>query len=144
MSQSLMDELACARLTTLWAHHIDRHDVDAVVALFVEDGVLHSRTGAELKGRDAIRAGLAKRDPNRVTRHVLAPPVVRITGPDTAEGLAEYILFDGLRDRHPGEGALPIELPVGVGEFRQTYRRTGGEWRIASHSGQSIFRRPEP
>ena len=144
MSQAILDELACARLLSLWTHYIDRHDVDAVVALFTEDGVLHGRTGAAMEGGKQIRSGLSKRDPNRETRHVLAPPIVKLTGPDSAEGIAEYILFDGLKDRHPGDKPLPIELPVGVGEFHQTYRRVGDEWRITSHKGVSIFRRAEP
>jgi ketosteroid isomerase-like protein len=140
---SLLDQLACARLTSLWTHYIDRHDIEAAVALFADDGILHSRTGAVLKGHDAIRTGLSKRDSNRVTRHVLAPPTVQLTGPDTAEGIAEYILFDAYKDQHPGKDPLPIESPVGVGEFHQTYRRATDGWQITSHNGASVFRRPE-
>lgn len=140
---SLLDELACADMALKWTHNIDRHNIDAVVALFAEDGVLHGPPGVVMKGRDAIRKGLSRRDPNRVTRHVLAPPVITLTGPDAAEGVTEYILFDGYRDQHPGEEALPLSLPLAVGEFHQSYRRVDTGWLITSHAGAGIFRRPE-
>lgn len=139
---SQQDELACARLASLWTHHIDRHNIEDVIALFAEDGILHGHGGAVLKGRETIRKGLSRRDPNRVTRHVLAPPVVKLTGPDDAEGVAEYILFDAYRDQHPGKDILPIQPALAVGEFHQVYRRLNGTWFIAVHKGQSIFRRP--
>jgi len=140
---SMTDKLACAELASLWTFHIDRHDVDAVVALFAEDAALHGRQGQVLKGREIIRKGLSRRDPNRVTRHVLAPPVIFLTGADTAEGVADYVLFDGFRDHHPGVETLPASAPLAVGEFHQTYCRTDEGWLIASHKGNSIFRRPE-
>lgn len=137
------DELACARLASLWTHHIDRHNIEDVVALFAEDAVLHGHGGAVIRGREAIRKGLSRRDPNRVTRHLLAPAVVKLTGRDEAEGVAEYILFDAYRDQHPGLDILPIRTPLAVGEFHQLYRRIDGIWLIAVHKGTSIFRRQE-
>lgn len=137
------DELACARLASLWTHYIDRHQVEAVVALFAEEGILHGHGGAVLKGRAAIAKGLSRRDPDRVTRHVLAPPVVRLVGENTAEGVAEYILFDGYKSQHPGREILPIQSPLAVGEFHQTYERSAGGWLISAHRGASIFRQSD-
>lgn len=137
------DELACARLASLWAHYIDRHQVEAVVALFAEEGILHGHGGAVLKGRAAIANGLSRRDSDRVTRHVLAPPVVRLVGESKAECVAEYVLFDGYKSQHPGREILPIQLPLAVGEFHQTYERSGDEWLISAHRGISIFRQSE-
>lgn len=140
---TFLDQLACAHLASQWTHHIDRHNIEDVIALFAEDGLLYGHGGAILKGHGAIRKGLSRRDPNRVTRHVLAPPVVTLTGPDTAEGVAEYILFDAYRDQNPGQDVLPIQAPLALGEFHQVYHRTNGRWLIVSHKGQNIFRRPE-
>jgi ketosteroid isomerase-like protein len=143
VSETLLDELACCRLVAVWAHRVDRHDIDGVIALFTEDGVLHSRTGGDdAVGAAAIRAFFANHhDANRVTRHVTSPPFIELTGADDAQGITGYVLYEGFKGSTPEGAPLPLTTPLAVGEFHQRYRRTPEGWRIASHRSVSVFRR---
>jgi hypothetical protein len=130
--------MECARLMIAWGHHLDRFHYDEALALFTEDGVLQGPAGKPAVGLEAIRRGLERRDVNRITRHVLSPPHIRLTGPDEAVGVADYILYEARRGEAPPP--FPIAPALSVGEFRQTYRRTADGWRIANLSSISTFR----
>ena len=142
MTATIISELECARLAIAWARFVDLHDNDAVVALFADDGVLHAPGGGEIAGHPAILAALATRSANRVTRHMLAPPLVTMKGADEAHGVICFTVFDGFKDTHEGTGPMPLQPPVTVGEFHQTYRRTEQGWRIASHRNVQVFKQP--
>lgn len=140
MTTELLAELECARLAIAWARFVDLHDNAAVVALFADDGVLHAPGGQEIAGHAAILAALGTRSANRVTRHMLAPPFITMTGADEAQGVISFTVFDGFKDTHKGTGPMPLQPPVTVGEFHQTYRRTPDGWRIASHRNVQVFK----
>jgi hypothetical protein len=72
---------------------------------------------------------------------VLATPLVQLSGPNDAQGIVEFTLYDGLRDQHEGDGPLPLSGPVSVGEFHDTYRRTADGWKITAHRSIGVFRR---
>jgi ketosteroid isomerase-like protein len=142
VTETLLDELECARLTIAWARHVDRQNIPEAVALFTDDCILHSRTGgADTLGREAIGAFLTSHDANRVTRHVAAPPFIEMRGPDTARGVTAYVLYDGQKDSVPEGQPMPLGLPLAMGEFHQTYRRTPQGWRIVTHRSVGLFRR---
>ena len=82
----------------------NRHDLDAIMAYFVDDCVLEMPRGPEpwgrrLEGRDAVREGLASR-------------------------------FAGIPDVHYGDGAHFVSGDRGVSEWTLTGTSTDGE-RIA-------------
>lgn len=141
MHDTLLDELACAGVTTAWTHGVDNHDIDAILGLFAEDAVLHWRTGEPMTGHEMIRQVLLSRDPARVTRHVIAPPFVRLVGPDEAKGVTNFVLYDGTRSGADAPDVLPVALPATIGEFHQSYRRTAQGWLISEHRSVAIFRR---
>jgi hypothetical protein len=141
MTSPLLDELECARLAIAWTYHLDRHENDKMVALFAEDAVFHSQAGVDVVGHEGILRVLQKRDPNRVTRHVLAAPYIEMTGPDEARGVSAFTVFDGFKDQHQGSGPMPLLAPVTVGEFHQTYRRTPQGWRIATARSVPVFKK---
>lgn len=132
------DELACARLLVSASYFADFHRVEEFVALFTPGGSVE-RKGEPFVGLDAIRAFMAGRDRGRRTRHVLSPPLIEFDGADSARGLALFTLFDG--EGGDDAAALPVAMPATVGEFRQTYRRVDGVWRIVSHHAAAAFRR---
>ena len=140
MYGTLADELECARLTIAWARYVDLHEDNDVVALFSEDGVLHGPSGQRIEGHAAILSALATRSANRVTRHMLAPPFISLVGPDEAEGVTCFTVFEGFKDQHEGAGPMALRPPVTVGEFHQSYRRTPQGWRIASHRNVQVFK----
>ena len=141
MNANLLDELECARLVTALSYRLDQHENDAVIALFADDGILHSQAGVDAVGGEAILGLLAKRNPNRVTRHMLAVPFIEMTGPDEARGVAAFTVYEGFRDQHEGSGPMPLLPAVTVGEFHQSYRRTSAGWRIASCRSVPVFKK---
>lgn len=133
----MKDELACARLMVAAVYYGDLHKTEEFIALFTADGSV-SRLGDLFTGHDAIRTFLAGRKRDRRTRHVVATPIIEFSSPDTGSGIALFTLFDGIED---GSDVLPVSLPATVGEFRQSYRKIGGIWKIASHASMGVFRR---
>lgn len=133
----LLDELACARLLLRTGAFSDRHNIDGFLSLFAEDGVI-DRIGQPFVGHDAIRAFMEGRPRDRVTRHLLSPPVIEVVGPNDATGKSYFSLYDGIEE--PDGGVLPLKAPVLVGEYDQVYRRNDGEWRIALHKVSVVFR----
>jgi hypothetical protein len=99
--------------------------------LFTEDGSIGTRT----KGREALIAQ-ARRDHERfsaepgpdgkvssIMRHIISNRVVRLTGPDTAEGSCYVITL--INDRKEGP------LVMSMGRYIDRYRKTKDGWRIA-------------
>jgi hypothetical protein len=136
----LLDELACARLLLRTGAFSDRHDVDGFLSLFAEDGVI-DRIGQPFVGHNAIRALMEARPRDRVTRHLLSPPVIEVIGPNDATGRSYFSLYDGIGE--PDGAVLPLKAPVLVGEFDQIYCRNLGEWKIARHKVSAVFRPTE-
>jgi hypothetical protein len=132
------DELACARLMLRASHHADLHQIDAFVALFAKDGWV-DRMGDRFTGPAEIRRFMENRKRERVTRHVIAPPIIEFAGPDEAQGGALFTLYDAIAG--DDQAVMPVALPATVGEFRQTYRKRDGDWKITSHASIATFRR---
>jgi hypothetical protein len=141
MATATADQLECMQLAIAWAYHLDSRSHDRLLALFAEDGVLHSRSGVDAAGTLAIREILQSRDATRVTRHVLSAPFVEMTGPDDARAVSVFTVYDAMEEEQPIVSTLPLRAPVTVGEFHQTFRRTTAGWRIASSRSVPVFKR---
>ncbi len=99
--------------------------------LFTPDGQI----GTRIKGRDALIAQ-AKRDHERysappgpdgkvssIMRHIISNRVVKLTGPDSAEGSCYVITV--INDKEDGP------LVMSISRYVDRYARTGDGWRIA-------------
>jgi hypothetical protein len=99
--------------------------------LFTADGTIGTRT----KGREALIAQ-AKRDHEKysaapgpdgkvssIMRHVISNRVVKLTGPDSAEGSCYVITM--INDKEQGP------LVMSLGRYVDRYARTKDGWRIA-------------
>ena len=117
---------------------LDVHDVDGFVALFSDDATFE-RPGLSVQGAAALRDFAEGRSRERVTRHVLAPPVIDVEGDASAKGVGVFVLYEAMATDQAEP--LPLQSPLAVGEFQQTYRRTAEGWRIASSTVLPIFRR---
>lgn len=62
---------ACRDLILAAADAVDQQDYVALVALFCEDASLVRPSGDALHGRAEILASYAKKDPNRMTHHLV-------------------------------------------------------------------------
>lgn len=142
MDKALLGQLACATLTIAWANGLDAHAIEATLDTLSDDAVFHSRAGDTVTGRDAIRTVIAARDPERTTRHVLAPPFILIRDADNATGVTNFVVYDSYVVTGDARASLPLESPVTVGEFHHSYKRTSDGWRISEHRSVGVFRRP--
>ncbi len=134
------DEQACARLLVRSSYWADRHDIENFLGLFSADAVLELR-GKTFRGIHAIREFMQGRDPKRVTRHIVSPPVIEVSDAQQASGVAFFALYDGVNTG--ADEVLPARVPTTIGEFRQSYRRHGDRWLIRSYAAVALFRRAE-
>jgi hypothetical protein len=95
--------------------YCDRHDIDGFLSLFVEDGVI-DRIGQ---------------------RHLLSPLVIKVVGPNDANGGSFPSRYDAIAESDGG--VLPLKAPVLVGEYDQAYRRNDRERKFALHKVSVVF-----
>jgi len=108
----------------------DRLKVDEFASCFTEDAVIESeRVPAErafrYEGRDAIRAWQARwlageGDTHGASfvRHHLSTSKIDLTGPDSARARTYWVAWTDIGADH-------------AGYYLDTFRKAGGEWRIA-------------
>lgn len=124
----LVDREAIKALTHAYGLALDTFDVDATVAIWIDDGVFDcSAFGLGLlEGQDALRAFFVHNQQamdNQI--HLFANHIIEFDGPDEAHG-TNYLIQDG----YTNEGAR-IQC-LGLNEDR--YVRTSDGWRIKVRS----------
>jgi 3-phenylpropionate/cinnamic acid dioxygenase small subunit len=132
------DELEIRNLVAALAQEADTGTVDDYVALFLEDAVWDMPANpvvgvpaSKRVGRDDIRAGVVERraaglqGPGSGALHVIATVRVFVGSGDEATGRA-YWLFYG------DTASTPVLRSMG--QYHDTYRRTGAGWRLAQRS----------
>jgi len=116
--------------------------------LYTEDGEIGTQAGNTLvKGRDGLIAQ-QKRDHEKYVaptgpngelepfmRHLITNPMVKLTGPDTAEGSCYVITM--VRDGDNGPALLSFS------RYSDRYRKVNGEWKIARREIIRGFGNPE-
>jgi uncharacterized protein (TIGR02246 family) len=136
-------ERACERLIYQYARFVDTGDAARVAELFTPDGVWIGADGRSLNGQDQVRAAFSARQAlaRRLSRHVMTNVLIEVHGASEASGTAYLINY-----RHDTGGELattpgPARHPKFVGDYHLSFRRTEGEWRIASLRFDLIFLR---
>ena len=101
---------------------------EEAAALFTVDArfARPSAPDKPIVGREAILAAFLARPAGPKRRHLVANPVVRMTGPDRAEARCASIVIT----EDPAGGGT-----VTVGGFDDLLERQNGEWRFASRTG---------
>ena len=118
----LADQLALHELRARYTHDYDGSDLDAFVALFVDDGVLQLGPAGFAHGHDELRAALAGPMATAAFAcHFTTDELTEFTGPDTALGRSRFAVHYG---RTPD-----IQ---GAGTYHDEYRRTPDGWRFVS------------
>lgn len=128
--QELLDHEEIRNLRTLYAHHLDSNNIDALDQVFSADAVVEVTVG-KMEGIAAIRAGLSDAFKLFDRDHHGSYPFMRaivnhwikLTGPDTAEGRCYLIDFETASKPDPN----PLLL---LGLYADEYRRIDGQWRI--------------
>jgi 3-phenylpropionate/cinnamic acid dioxygenase small subunit len=139
MNRALQD---CAagyeRLSVAFAYYVDHRQYDALVALFLEDGVL-DRRGEIVEGRDAIHAVMLARAPDIRTRHVCSNIFVSSAGDDWAEGVTYFTLYRG--KEQSTEDPIDLTGASFVGEYHDRIARTPEGWKLARRTVRLVFQR---
>jgi uncharacterized protein (TIGR02246 family) len=118
------DRQAIHDLCALYARAVDDHDIDALVAMFTDDGVFERR-GVAAVGADAVRAAyVASFDTYRTMLHTPHPGVVLLHGDGTASGWSHG----------HAELATRSSLVLAAYRYEDDYRRVDGRWRFARRS----------
>ncbi|MFJ4156297.1 nuclear transport factor 2 family protein [Pseudomonas sp. NPDC089752] len=128
--QHLLDREDIRALRTLYAHHLDSNNVQALDQVFSPDAVVEVTVG-KMEGIAAIRDGLNAafslfdRDQrgSYPFMHAITNHWIQITGPDTAVGRCYLTGFETASKDDPH----PLFL---LGVYADEYSRIDGEWRI--------------
>jgi hypothetical protein len=130
--RDLLDAEAIRDLARRYAHYVWRNELDALVALFSEDGEMDPGTRPAIRGRSALLAGFREMlTTGSVFRPFVQQHVVDLTG-DEATG-ACYI---DLRADVAGTSM------IGAGWYDDRYVRTPEGWRIRSRRLELTFFAP--
>ncbi|MET8405259.1 nuclear transport factor 2 family protein [Streptomyces sp900116325] len=111
-------------------YRLDHNQADTTWELYTEDGVSVGPLGD--MDREAMKVWGAKRarQTDIVSQHFIGGIRLVQDGEDV-EGTVQYLTF---RDTNE-----PQTQPASVGEFRERYRKTDGQWRFARREIVPVF-----
>ncbi|MBI1201233.1 MAG: hypothetical protein GC182_01860 [Rhodopseudomonas sp.] len=126
---------ACAQVAIDFAVAIDHGDVDAVLALFTEDGCL-IRPDEVSSGQAELRRWLVDERPAQVIRHVCSNFSARQIAADRVEGKTYFTAY-----RAMGAPTRPVSdnVAILVGEWDDVFQNTAAGWRIKSRTVTLVF-----
>ena len=129
--QRLLAEAACRDLVIAAADAADSQDWPRLAACFAADATLVRPGGVELRGREAILASYAGKDPDRLTQHLISNQSVAMTADGSVACRSKVLLWSGrLSDALTPKGR-PADALQQVGEFVDRMVATPEGWRIA-------------
>ncbi|HAM02460.1 MAG TPA: nuclear transport factor 2 family protein [Acidimicrobiaceae bacterium] len=140
------DRIALRALVERYAWAVDAGDIDGVVDLFAEDGVLLSHlmagteeTPLERRGhgqlRQALELGLAQ---YQRTTHVIGGQVIELAG-DEAGGTTQCLAHHVYRDDQGDDRLLVMAI-----RYHDRYCKRDGAWRFAERRLRLEWREDRP
>ena len=143
-------EQACHRLVLDSAAYNDNKDWTALASLYTTDARLERPSGQVIEGRAAIEDSYRAGPADRRARHVCTNIQVVVDDDISASATTTVQLYTWTTpqaedvDAGPnqtgtgGDGQLPVVDPPALGEFVDTFVRTGQGWRISSRQASLI------
>lgn len=130
----MMTSHACERLVKQFAVFNDMDQPEDLAALFVKDGSFARPLDPDspIIGRDAILEMFKSRPP-RLSRHFMTNCVINPLSSDEAEGIT-YVMFLSTTDVD-ADWPIACEPSIYMGEYRDSFKKTDGEWRFRSRRG---------
>ncbi len=135
--------LECLELVNRATYLMDHHQADAFADLFTIDGSFlppaEYPDGKAMEGREAIRTALMSRPASLITRHVSSNLRQESV---TADRMVATHYFLHFRDTCEAGQVLPLPIEGtlrSVGEYRDEFIRTDGQWLIAKREAQFVF-----
>jgi ketosteroid isomerase-like protein len=128
------DHVALRDLVERYARAVDSGDIETVVGLFAEDGVLLSHllpgteeTPFERSGHDQLRRGLQRGlSQYRVTTHLIGGQVIDDISGDDATGTTSCLAHQVYATDQGEERVIVLAI-----RYEDRYRRLHGGWRFA-------------
>lgn len=141
--EQLLAEQACRRIVLETARAVDEQDYAAFAQLFTSDGILLRPDGSQLEGRAAIEQAYARRDPNRLTRHLITNHGVIVHDANRATSRCGVLLWTGWHSDASGPNGRRANPEQIVGEFLDELALTPEGWRIRHRQARFILHRPQ-
>ena len=134
----LLAKQACAELVTRYAQAVNDWDIDAFVALFVQDAVWQRPGQPPLRGRPEIRSFMEAQPVDRVIRHVNGAVRVEVLDAEHTRAWSQTTVYDTT-----GTTEIPAQLlgPDMIVEYRDEHVLDDGVWRIGRRDTTVVFRR---
>lgn len=127
--ERLLAERECERLIIDFVHRLDLGEPGSVAELFTPDGVWEWPHGERrIEGREALRHYFASRPSDRLSRRLMTNILVTVTSETEASAISYLTTYRV--DGYTG-GMVEPRLPVNVGHYEDTFRKTGGTWLLA-------------
>jgi hypothetical protein len=134
--QRSLIESQLTQLNYASAYFMDHGEFEAMINLFTPDAVF-DRVGTVHHGHDEIRQGMAERPP-MTTRHLLVNMYYPEVSADSAVGVISAITYHGVAS--PDGEAVGYATQNGRAiDFRDSYVRVDGVWKIASRAARVVF-----
>ena len=126
--QRLEDLEAIRQLFVDYGRHLDRGDLDAYVELFAEDGEVLLGPLGRARGRDEIRALMARATASSAGNswHLITNPVIDLDGDRATSDVMWTVIV-------PGEDGRPVVSMMG--RHRDVLARRDGRWLFQRREG---------
>lgn len=136
-------ETACRALVLRGADAVDGGDAEGFAALFEDQGVLVRPDGSVLRGRAAIAAAYAARDPDRLTQHLVCNQQVTVDlGAGLATARSKVLLWTGRHSTPITPQGRVADAMTQVGEFVDTLAQSAQGWRLRRREARFILQQP--
>jgi len=134
-------EQACAALCVDYCEFVDAKEFERLRGVFTEDAVFVSPAAPdnEIRGANAIIAGVSLIPSALLTHHLVCNIRVHAESADTATGSCRILIYmaDANEPENPeGRKAAPKQI---IGIYRDRYVRTASGWRIAERRGKTLL-----
>jgi hypothetical protein len=141
--QEAQIEAACIRLQQRYGTLADRQD-PKFRDLFTEDASITLPDLPPFAGLETIMAGQAEwKASGIVMRHVCTNFIIEVVDADHATGLCYLMVF-----RHEAMAEKPAAPPqsqaISLGEYHDTFVRSGGRWLFKTRTLHRVFRGAAP
>lgn len=120
-----------------WA--IDHGDMDALISCLHPDVTFVRPDGQVLQGPQSVRDAYARRDPERITRHLLSNVQLRWTSHDQVVANATVLLWSGRQSDEMTTSGRPADPVQKLGEHHDVLALKDGRWWLLRRQSEFVF-----
>ena len=129
---------ACTDTANQYPYSRDRLLYEEYAELFTQDASFQIEGNPKVQGREAIVNALKSRGPNKVTRHINNVVDMRVTGPQSLEGVSYVQVWSVDRDAYD-EGKNTVSSPWIIGEYHDKFEMDEGRCLIKERFVKIIY-----